>query len=100
MTLQVDAGNVVRTTITFVPATGTVALADVTCRVLKYDGSVESLTPVSGGTNIFYADVAVPDTVPNSRWRFRWESRTPSPVITLDDLTTRFDVLQSDFPNP
>ena len=102
MTISVDAGNVVRTTITFVPLTGTVSLSDVTCRVLKDDGTVANLTPAANGAivNSFYAEVTVPDTTPSSRWRFRWESRPPSPTITLDDSTTRFDVLQSDFPNP
>lgn len=100
MTIKVNAGNVVRSSVVFVPSTGTVSLADVTCRAMGDNRTVYSLTVVSDGTNAFHADVTVPDTAPAARWVFRWESRSPSPVITLDDETTQFDVVPSAFPAP
>lgn len=103
---SVTAGNTMRSTVTFVPASGTVLIADVTARVLVPTGTTGStagiltLTPVAGATNVFYADIAVPDNATAATWVVRWESNSPSPKIALEDSTTRLQVIASALASP
>lgn len=105
-TTNVTAGNTMRSTVTFAPASGTVALADVTGRVLVpvgttgSTGGVLTLTPAAGATNVFYADIAVPDNAEVATWVVRWESNSPSPKIAIEDATTRLRIIASAVPNP
>lgn len=100
--ISIPAGNTVRCTVTFAPESpGTVALADVTARAIdKQTGTVTNLTVATTGTNVFYADIAVPDTAGTGSWVVRFESNSPSAHISIEDATTTFRVNASAFPSP
>jgi hypothetical protein len=89
------AGSRVRSTVTFVPESGTVLLTNVTARAIDAEGNVTTLTPVAGSTNVFTADVAIPDSAISGPWVVRWESSTPK--IVVDDP---FSVSASAMLNP
>lgn len=100
--VSIVPGNTVRCTVTFVPETGTVSLADVSARCV--DGATQTvhvLDPVEDSTNVFHADLTVPDDVAvGGTWRFRFESNTPSPHISLEGDDMAFEVAASRMPTP
>lgn len=102
MSTAIDIGNVVRSTVTFTPESGTVALADLTCKVSKahrYEVDVTaSIESVSA--NVFRVDVETDESDPHGVWLFRWESSSPSARIAIEGSTTRFVLRPSLFRNP
>jgi len=95
MTIQrVLAGNVVESTVTFTPESGTVALADVTARLRKHDGTEVVLTTavagvssgISGAHPTFEVEWTSEDDDPTGVYRIRWESNLPSPKIVFEDV--------------
>lgn len=100
--IVVLAGNTVRVTVTFTPASGTVASADVTARAYETrSGDVTNLTVVESATNVFYADVPIPDDSPAGDWIVRFESNSPSPKIAIEHpVETGWKVTASTLPSP
>lgn len=95
------AGNTVRATCTFTPASGTVALADVTARAYEHaTRATTNLTVAETAANTFRADLAIPDATGPGRWTVRFESNAPSPKIALEDSTTTFTVVASILTTP
>lgn len=80
------AGAVARSTVTFVPTTGTVELADVRVRAITAEGDViTNLTPEAGADpNVFYADINIPDDAISGPWGIRWWSSDPD-IVAQDD---------------
>lgn len=105
----ITAGNIVISTVLFVPESGTVALADVTCKLRKKDGTEVDLTadvvedvdeaeaPIP---NAFRVDWASSETDPTGTYVMRWESNLPSPRIVVEDSTTSFFLLATQFTTP
>jgi len=97
----IEAGNTARVTVTFTPESGTVNLANVTARAYEHDTqTVTALTVVQDSTNVFHADVVVPDDADAGRWTVRFESNSPSPKIAIENDDTSFKVIASTLPNP
>jgi hypothetical protein len=95
------AGNIVAQTVTFVPETGTVALADVTAKLRKADGVEVVLTGITTtATNTFRVGWASAENDPAGIYRIRWESNTPSPRIVVEDRTSSFILLATAFATP
>jgi len=88
-------GNIVRSTVTFVPAEGTVALGNVTARTVDAAGAETALTVAAGATNVFTADITIPDTAISGPWVVRWESSTPKISVEVG-----FGVTRSGLVNP
>ena len=86
---SIAAGNIVEATVTFVPEAGTVALADVTARLHKPDGSDVTLTGITGTNPTFEVEWASADTDPTGRYTIRWESNSPSPKIVVEGSRAR-----------
>jgi len=88
------AGSVVRSTVTFVPASSTVDIANVSATITDSEGTQTNGSPVAGATNVFYADVVVPDTAISGPWLVRWECSAPkisyedSFAVTASSATT------------
>lgn len=100
-TTIIPAGNTARVTVTFAPDAGVVSLANVTARAFDpKTRTTTTLTPVQDATNVFHADVTVPDDAQGSTWVVRFESNTPSPKIAIEDRTTSFVVTASQLPAP
>lgn len=88
---HIAAGNIVVSTVTFIPETGTVALADVTVKLRKADATEATLTGVTTtGTNAFRVTWASAETDIAGVYRMRWESNPPSPRIVVEGLATAF----------
>ena len=88
--MSYTAGAVVRSTVTFVPASGTTDIANVTAVATSAEGATTSLTPVAGTANVYYADINIPDTAITGPWSVRWECSGPD--IVFEDS---FDVVAS-----
>lgn len=100
-TTTISAGNVVEATVTFVPESGTVALADVTAKLRKADGTELALTGVTTpGVNVFEVEWASAETDITGRYQIRWESSAPSPRIVVEDRTTAFNLIATQFATP
>lgn len=98
--LVISAGNVIEASVTFTPETGTVLLADVTAKLRKADGTEVALTGVTGAHPTFEVEWASAETDISGRYQIRWESSAPSPRIVVEDRTTAFIVLASQFATP
>lgn len=105
------AGNVVQSNMLFDPeGAGTVALADVTVRLRKADGTEVAVTGVTTtGTNAFEVEWASADSDITGRYVFRWESNAPSPKIVIEGVgrnadgtryCTAFNLIASQFVTP
>lgn len=93
--LDILAGNVIRATVTFVPASGTVILANVSIRAIDSKGTLltpGSITDLTG--QVFRCDIPVPDATRRGRGRVRWESS--SPQIAIEQV---YDITESGIPN-
>lgn len=94
--MSYPAGARVRSTVTFVPESGSTLLANVTARVVDAEGVVTALTPAAGaGAEQYTADIAIPDTAISGPWTVRWECSTPKIVVEVD-----FAVDHSALPEP
>ncbi len=101
MSTAIQIGNVVRSTVTFTPASGSVELADVSCRLSKAHRSEVAVSGiVDAGSGSFYVDVETTESDPPGLWVFRWESSSPSPRIVIEDETTRFVLTPTSFTSP
>lgn len=103
MTTTISAGNVVEATVTFVPESGTVALADVTAKLRKPGPPVTEvvLTGITTpSVNVFEVEWASAETDPTGRYQIRWESSAPSPRIVVEDRTTAFNLIATQFATP
>lgn len=90
------AGAVVRTTVTFVPESGTTALANISATAEDTQGNTYALTVAATAVADQYtADVTTPDTAITGRWWVRFESSSPN--ITAE---TTFDVVASALATP
>ena len=79
-------------------AAGTVALADVTARLLKPTTPATEvvLTGITTpAANTFEVEWTSADTDPAGFYKIRWESNTPSPKIVVEDVTTTFRLAAS-----
>lgn len=83
--MSYTAGRVVRSTVTFTPASGTVTIDNVTARAILPDGTTANLTPVAGSTNVFTADYAIPDAMIGGPLLIRWECSSPKIVAEVSD---------------
>ena len=97
---RIDAGNIVVSTVTFIPESGTVALADVTAKLRKHDGTEVVLTGITGANPTFRVEWASAETDVTGIYLIRWESNTPSPRIVVEDDTTSFALIGSRFATP
>lgn len=98
---RIAAGNVVEASVTFTPESGTVALGDVSARLLKHDGTEVTLSGITTpGTNVFEVEWVSTDADPTGIYRIRWESNAPSPKIVVEDDTTQFALIGSRFATP
>lgn len=102
--ITIVPGNTVRCTVTFEPEQAIVInVANVTARCFDQANRVSyNLTVVDDpADNVFHADVQVPDPVPvGGTWRFRFETNSPAPHISLEGDDMAFDVAASRQPNP
>lgn len=90
------AGSRVRSTVTFVPESGSTSIGNVTARATDAEGNVTALTVAAGGSADQYTvDMTIADTAISGPWVVRWESS--SPKITVE---TTFDVVASAAVNP
>lgn len=90
------AGSILRSTVTLVPESGTVLLANVTATAIDAEGGEHELTPEDGAAaNQFKATFPVPDTAISGPWAVRWESSTPKIAVE-----TSFDVVASGLLTP
>jgi hypothetical protein len=96
----ITAGNVVEATVTFVPESGTVLIADVSARLHKADGTDVTLTGITGAHPSFEVEWASADTDITGRYQIRWESNSPSPKIVVEDATTAFVLIGSVLATP
>jgi hypothetical protein len=97
---SIAAGNIVEAAVTFVPETGTVALADVTARVRKPGGTEVVLSGITGTHPTFEVEWSSADTDPTGIYQIRWESNSPSPKIVVEDRSTSFILIASVFATP
>lgn len=108
---KITAGNIVVSTILFEPTSGTVALADVTCSLRKYNGTEVDLTadvteqddgevPPVAIANAFTVNWPSGETDITGIYRVRWESNPPSPRIVVEDSTTEFALTATKFTTP
>ncbi len=83
--MSYTAGAVVRSTVTFVPASGSVDVENVTARAILPDGTTAHLTPAAGAANVFTADYTIPDTAIDGPLLIRWECSSPKIVAEVGD---------------
>lgn len=107
---SIVAGNIIEAAVVFQPETGSVALADVTARLHKADGTDVTLTGITTpAANTFEVEWASSDTDITGRYTVRWESNTPSPKIVVEgvglnpdgtEFCTVFNLIASRFATP
>lgn len=85
----IQRGNAIRLSVQFLPASGTVLLADVDAVLTSPAGVETPLTGIAAGVaNAFYVDHLVDSVAELGAWSVRWQSSSPSPTITTTDSFT------------
>lgn len=77
-------GEVVISTWVTAPASGSVALADVTARVVSPGGDITNLSGVAGAANNWTVQWTISDTATPGDWTLRWESNSPSAKLVKE----------------
>jgi hypothetical protein len=77
-------GEVVTSTWTTAPASGSVSLANVTARIIGPDGTITSLSGITGSANVWNIIFTISSTAAPGDWTLRWESNTPSAVLVKE----------------
>jgi hypothetical protein len=75
--MSYTAGARVRSTVTFAPETGSTILANISATATDAEGNRTVLTVAAGATNVYTADITLPDTAISGPWVVRWECSSP-----------------------
>lgn len=95
--MSYTAGAVVRSTVVWVPESGSSSLVNTSASVQDAVGLAIFPTVVKppATTETYYVDINIPDNAITGRWRVRWESSSPDMVF--EDY---FDVVASHLTSP
>lgn len=100
---EIPAGNTIRSTVVFTPASGVVSSAAYTsCRhvcLTTLEWVDVSTDIVKDSDNNFHVDFDIDDEAIGGVYQVRWESNTPAPHISYEDETTKFVIIQSNIPD-
>lgn len=91
--LEVVPGNLLVSTWTPTPASGTISLADVSTRTIDPNGTITTVTGATGSTT-FSLTFSVGDTAIQGLWTLRWEANSPSVHASYEQ---QYTVLPSPF---